>query len=186
MRRLIRLRHYSYNTERTYLQWVEKFLSYALESRKNIADITSEDFKNFLSHLAIKQRVSASTQNQAFNSILFLFRSIFGKDTADLGDTIRAKRGQKLPVVLSIDEVKALFQHLFGTSLLIAQMLYGAGLRLMELARLRVKDIDFNANLLFVRSGKGDKDRSTILPDTSPYERYQYQRGAGTPWTQKC
>jgi site-specific recombinase XerD len=166
MRRLIRLRHYSYSTERAYLQWAEKFPSYTIESQKrDVVDVATEDFKNFLSHLAIKQRVSASTQNQAFNAILFLFRNVLGKETADIGDTVRAKRGQKLPVVLSVDEVKALFQHLSGTSLLMSQMLYGSGLRLMELVRLRVKDIDFNSNLLFVRSGKGDKDRSTILPE---------------------
>ena len=125
------------------------------------------DFKNFLSHLALKQRVSSSTQNQAFNAILFLFRQVLVKETGDLGDTVRAKRGQKLPVVLSVDEVKRLFEQMTGTNRLIAELLYGAGLRLMELARLRVQDIDFDSNTIFVRSGKGDKDRSTVLPKTA-------------------
>jgi integron integrase len=165
MTRMIRLKHYSYSTERTYLQWTERFLAYALASAKNsVADITSEDFKNFISHLALKQRVSSSTQNQAFNAILFLFKNVLGKEADDLSNTIRAKRGPKLPVVLSVDEVKQLFSHMSGTTLLMAEVLYGAGLRLMELARLRVKDIDFDASTIFVRSGKGDKDRSTILP----------------------
>jgi len=112
----------------------------------------------------VKQRVSASTQNQAFNAILFLFRHVLGKEAGDLDNTVRAKRGHKIPVVLTVEEVKNLFAHMTGKSLLIAELLYGSGLRLMELARLRVKDIDFEANTLFVRSGKGDKDRSTVLP----------------------
>lgn len=164
-KRLIRLKHYSYSTERTYLQWISRFFSYSLTSaNKKIEDLSSADFKNFLSHLALKQKVSSSTQNQAFNAVLFLFRNVIRKETGNLGDTVRAKRGQKLPVVLSIDEVKRLFEQMTGTNRLIAELLYGAGLRLMELARLRVQDIDFDSNTVFVRSGKGDKDRSTILP----------------------
>ena len=167
-RRLIRLKHYSYSTERTYVQWIERFLAYALQTgnRKNIQDVLTEDLKNFLSHLAIKQKVSSSTQNQAFNALLFLFRNVLGKETSDLGSAVRAKRGQKLPVVFSIDEVKKLFANMTGKSLLIAELLYGTGMRLMELASLRVKDIDFDANTIFVRSEKGDKDRVTILPST--------------------
>ena len=165
-KRLIRLKHYSYSTERTYLQWIERFLGYALNTEKKIkiSDIVTEDFKNFLSHLALKRKVSSSTQNQAFNAILFFFRNVLGKETGDLSKTVRAKRGQKLPAVFSINEVKALFAHMPAKNILMAELLYGAGLRLMELARLRVKDIDFDANTIFVRSGKGDKDRTTILP----------------------
>lgn len=99
IRRLIRLRHYSYSTERTYLQWVERFLAYALKPGRKIANLTAEDFKNFLSHLALKQKVSSSTQNQAFNAILFLFRNVLHKDPENLSDTVRAKRGIKLPTV---------------------------------------------------------------------------------------
>jgi integron integrase len=164
VKRLIRLRHYSYSTERTYLQWVERFLAYALKPERKIAELSSEDFKNFLSHLALKQKVSASTQNQAFNAILFLFRYVFHTEPENLSNTVRAKRGIKLPTVLSIEEVKQIFNHMNGTNLLIAELLYGCGLRLMELCRLRVKDIDFAANTIFVRSGKGDNDRSTMLP----------------------
>jgi integron integrase len=163
--RIIRLLHYAYSTERAYMQWIERFIKYSLEpERKTIADVNAQDFRDYLSHLAIKQRVSASTQNQAFNAILFLFRQVLGKETGDLDNTVRAKRGQKMPVVLTVDEVKTLLSHMTGKSLLIAELLYGAGLRLMELARLRVKDIDFDTNTLFVRSGKGDKDRSTMMP----------------------
>lgn len=164
-KRLLRLKHYSYSTERTYIQWILRFLEYVGQtSKKAVSETDTSDFKNFLSHLALKQRVSASTQNQAFNAILFFFRNILGKETGNLADTVRAKRGQKLPVVFSVEEVKRLLGCLNGKDLLIAGLLYGAGLRLMELARLRVKDIDMDLNTLTVRSGKGDKDRTTILP----------------------
>ncbi len=177
VRRLIRLRHYSYSTERTYLQWVERFFSYALTGEKRLADLTSTEFRDFLSHLAMKQRVSASTQNQAFNAILFLFRHVLGKDVGDMGNTVRAKRGLRLPVVFTVDEVRQLFSQMSGTYLLMAELLYGAGLRLMELARLRVKDIDFDANTLFVRSGKGDKDRSTVLPSVVKERLQEHLKG---------
>jgi len=162
--RLIRLRHYSYSTERTYLQWIQRFFSYALTGGKKLSDLTTTEFKDFLSHLAMKERVSASTQNQAFNAVLFLYRHVLGKETGDLGNTVRAKRGQKLPAVFTADEIKQLFSHMNGIYRLFAELLYGSGMRVMELARLRVKDIDFSADTLFIRSGKGDKDRSTVLP----------------------
>jgi integron integrase len=167
LKRHMRMRHYSYSTERTYQQWVERFLAYVLEMRKKSPpDVESADFRDFLSYLAMKQNVSASTQNQAFNAVLFLFRYILGKDTGDLSGTVRAKRGERLPVVLTVEEVKLLFKQMSGLNLLLAELLYGAGVRLMELVRLRVQDIDFYADTLFVRRGKGDKDRSTILPAT--------------------
>jgi integron integrase len=167
MRRLIRIKHYSYSTERSYLDWAERFIGYMRETSKGDSpDVFKPDtVKNFLGHLAINRRVSSSTQNQAFNALLFLFRDVLGKDIGDLSGTVRAKRGKKLPAVLSAHEVKALFSHLSGLSLLIAQLLYGSGLRLMELARLRVLDIDFDGKLIIVRNGKGDKDRATIFPE---------------------
>ncbi len=164
-RRLIRLKHYSYSTERTYIQWVERFAAYVQQSdSKSIGDAEAADFKNFLSHLALKQRVSSSTQNQAFNAILFLFRNILKRDVGNLDTTVRAKRGPKLPVVLTVEEVRQLFEQMTGKALLIAELLYGTGVRLMELARLRVQDIDFEANTIIIHSGKGDKDRSVMLP----------------------
>ena len=108
--------------------------------------------------------MSSSTQNQAFNALLFLFREVLRKKLDDLSGTVRAKRGTRLPVVLSVDEVQRLLSCLSGRNLLIAQLLYGAGLRLMECARLRVQDVDFEADVILVRSGKGDNDRSTMLP----------------------
>jgi len=167
-KRLIRLKHYSYSTERTYLQWIKRFLDYAKQygKKENAAAMDANDCKNFLSHLALREKVSASTQNQAFNSILFLFRHVLCKDMGNMAETVRAKRGQKLPVVFSVEEVKRLLACLGGRDLLIAGLIYGSGLRLMELARLRVKDIDMDLETLTVRSGKGDKDRATILPAT--------------------
>lgn len=171
MKRLIRMKHYSYSTERTYLDWAKRFFAF-LEKRKgggmadSAVNFDEEDVKGFLSSLALKNRVSASTQNQAFNALLFLVRDVLRREFGDLKGTIRAKKGARLPVVLSVDEVKGLFGHLSGRNLLIVQLLYGAGLRLMECARLRVQDIDFDAGLLYVRGAKGDKDRTTILPES--------------------
>ncbi|PKL51733.1 MAG: hypothetical protein CVV37_04995, partial [Nitrospira bacterium HGW-Nitrospira-1] len=139
--RIIRLKHYSYSTERTYLQWVERFFAYVTETAgKQIDAVTAEDFRDFLSHLAINMHVSASTQNQAFNAILFLFRNVLNKEVGELDTTVRAKRGQKLPVVLTVDEIKRFFEQMSGTNRLMTELLYGAGLRLVELARLRVAE----------------------------------------------
>lgn len=168
MKRLIRVKHYSYSTEQTYLDWAKRFLAYTAETKKaNITDCDGDDVKSFLSHLALRHKVSSSTQNQAFNALLFLFREVFRQDLGDLSGTVRAKRGVRLPVVLSVEEVKAVFSHLSGRGLLIGQLIYGSGLRLMECARLRVKDIDFDGNLVYVRGGKGDNDRTTVLPQSA-------------------
>jgi integron integrase len=169
MREAIRIKHYSYRTEQSYIDWAKRFINYTANVKKNdvhTAGLDSSDVRDFLSYLALKQRVSASTQNQAFNALLFLFREVLKKDIGDLSKTIRAKRGQRLPVVLSSEEVQGLFKHVEGLNLLILQLIYGAGLRVMEAVRLRVKDIDFGSNLVFVRDNKGDKDRTTMLPES--------------------
>lgn len=168
LRELIRLKHYSYSTEQTYIEWAKKFHTFILDSKGikfEIDTLDSNDVRNYLSYLALKQRVSSSTQNQAFSALLFLFKNVLNVELGDLGDTVRAKRGTKLPVVLTVEDVQELFKQVKGRNLLIIQLIYGSGLRLMELARLRVKDIDFDSNMIFVRSGKGDKDRSTMLPE---------------------
>ncbi len=167
MRQAIRIRHYSYRTEHTYIDWVRRFFNYIIKTRRKSlsnSEIDSSDARNYLSYLALKKRVSASTQNQAFNAILFLFRYVLNIEPGDLGKTARAKQGQRLPVVLSVEEVQSLFKYVHGVACLILKLLYGSGLRLMELARLRVKDVDFSSDLIFVRDGKGNKDRTTILP----------------------
>ncbi len=168
LRSSMRLKHYSYKTERSYIGWARRFYDYITNvKKKNTNDntLTSADVRDFLSNLSLKHKVSSSTQNQAFNALLFLFRDILKIELSDLKQTVRAKRGQKLPVVLSHDEVEQIFKQAVGKDLLLLQLLYGTGMRLMELARLRVQDIDFSSNLIFLRSGKGDKDRTTILPE---------------------
>ncbi len=168
MRNALRIKHYSYKTERSYVDWAKRFFTYLSDTKEknaNTQQLDSTDMRDFLSFLAVKQRVSSSTQNQAFNALLFLFRNILKKEVGGLAQTVRAKRGIKLPVVLTVEEVKDLFKYVTGKNLLILQLLYGSGLRLMELARLRIADIDFDSNLVFVRGGKGDKDRTTMLAE---------------------
>jgi integrase len=121
--------------------------------------------KRYLTHLALHDRISASTQNQAFNALLFLYRHILKKEVGDLTSVARAKRRMNLPTVLSRDEVKKLLSFLNGPYLLMAQLMYGCGLRLTECLRLRIKDVDFENDLLMVRSGKGEKDRALIIPE---------------------
>ena len=168
LRKAIRLKHYSYSTERTYLDWAERFFAYLVSFKKEsirINTLDSERVKEYLTYLAVQKQVSSSTQNQAFNALLFLFRDVLNLELKDLNKTVRAKRGPKLPVVLTEEEVRKLFEYMEGRALIMAQLIYGAGLRLMELARLRVQDINFNNGLIFVRGSKQDKDRSTILPE---------------------
>lgn len=168
LRNSIRIKHYAYKTERSYLGWVKRFYEYITKIKKKDMQkesLSSEDVRDFLSHLALKLRVSSSTQNQAFNALLFLFRNVLMAELDDLKKTVRAKRGPKLPVVLSKEEVGNIFKHASGRDLLFLQLLYGTGMRLMELVRLRVHDVDFDSNLIFIRSSKGDKDRTTVLPE---------------------
>ncbi len=168
LRNAIRLKHYSYSTERAYLEWAQRFFDYLIHEKKEnivIQDLNSEQVRQYLTYLAVKKMVSSSTQNQALNALLFLFRNVLGITLEDLNKAVRAKRGPKLPVVLTEEEVRKIFEHMEGRALIMAQLIYGAGLRLMELARLRVQDIDFDSGLIFVRGAKQDKDRSTILPE---------------------
>lgn len=168
LREIIRIKHYAYSTERSYIEWFQRFHTYVTTTKrkdwqKDGADET--DVRDFLSHLAVRQKVASSTQNQAFNALLFLFRDVLNIDLQDLSKTVRAKRGPKLPTVLTQDEVRSLLAQLTGRELLMVQLLYGTGMRLMEVARLRVQDIDFGLNSVVVRAGKGDKDRVTMMPE---------------------
>lgn len=160
----IRLRHYSLSTEKTYLGWISRFITYVGNREPSV--INGNDIKSYLTSLAVHSRVSASTQNQAFNSLLFLCRHVLHCEVNNFDDVVRAKKGVYLPTVLSKEEVKSLLSYLDGQFLLMAQIMYGCGLRLAECLRLRVKDIDFKNDLIIVRAGKGDKDRSLVIPDT--------------------
>jgi integron integrase len=158
---LIRLRHYSYRTEQTYKDWVERYFAYC--SQCKLEWNKPDSMKTFLSYLATERQVASSTQNQAFNAVLFLFREVLKQDPEGI-HAVRAKRGPKLPVVLTPDEVKDLFSRIDGTTGLMIKLTYGAGLRVSETVRLRVHDLDFDQMLIYVRASKGDRDRTTLLP----------------------
>jgi integron integrase len=164
LRLAIRTRHYSQRTEKTYVGWIRRFLLF--HQHRDPAAMGEEDIGHFLSSLASNSRVSASTQNQALNAMLFLYRDVLGKKIGYVNGVVRAKRPRRLPVVLTRDEVRLILARLDGTEWIMTMLLYGAGLRLMECLRLRVKDIDFARNEIRIRAGKGDKDRVTMLPAT--------------------
>jgi len=163
VKNVIRLRHYSLSTERTYLGWIARLKTYVRDREPHLLE--ADDVKKYLTHLALHGRVSASTQNQAFNALLFLYRHILHTEMDDLTSVVRAKRKMNLPTVLSRDEVKKLLSSLDGPYLFMAQLMYGCGLRLMECLRLRIKDVDLENDLLMVRSGKGEKDRALMIPE---------------------
>ncbi len=161
--RLMRLRHLSYRTEKTYLSWVLRFQEFC--GAKPCTSINQEDLQHFLSFLAVENHVSAATQQQAFNALLFMYRNLLHVSVESLNPVIRSKIPRRLPVVLSVEEIRRVFSLLKGTQLLAASIMYGGGLRLRECLALRVKDVDFSRHCLIVRSGKGDKDRETVLPE---------------------
>lgn len=162
VRSAIRVRHYSIRTEEAYVQWVKRFILY--HNKRHPADMGSREISEFLSHLAM-QNVAASTQNQALSAIVFLYKAVLHRDPGEFTDVIWAKRSRKLPVVLTRNEVKLLLDKLNDEKWIMANLLYGAGLRLMECLRLRVKDVDFNYRQIIVRDDKGEKDRITMLPN---------------------
>ncbi len=158
----IRARHYSRSTERAYLGWIRRFLKAA--GRRPPQEIGAPEIQQFLTDLAVKGCVAASTQNQALSAILFLYKEVLGRDLPWFDDLVHAKRPVRLPVVLSESEVMRLLDHVEGMPRLMTRLMYGSGLRLLECCRLRVKDLDFDRQEITVRAGKGDKDRQTMLP----------------------
>lgn len=162
VRAVARLRHLSLRTEQAYSDWIRRFILF--HRKRHPAGMGGDEVRQFLSHLAVEGRVSASTQNQALAALLFLYRDVLAVDLPYVEGIERARRPQKVPVVFTREEAAALLSHLTGTYRLIASLLYGSGLRLMEALRLRVKDLDFGYMQVTVRSGKGEKDRRTILP----------------------
>jgi len=162
VRAAIRTRHYSLRTEQTYCYWVRFFIHQ--QGMRHPKDMGAAEVEAFLSYLAVARQVSASTQNQALAAILFLYKNVLDIELPWLDGITRAKKSSRLPVVLSHPEVADLLRHTSGTTGLIIRLLYGTGMRLMEALRLRVKDIDFDAHIILVRSGKGDKDRVVPLP----------------------
>jgi len=162
VRGALRLRHYSQRTEEAYVGWVRRFVRFC--GMRHPADLGAEDVRRFLTSLATERVVAAATQNQAASSLVFLYSEVLGQPLGALGEVVRAKEPGRLPVVLSKDEVSRVIGRLSGTSKLVAMLLYGSGLRLLEALRLRVKDVDFARSEVVVRGGKGDRDRVTMLP----------------------
>jgi integron integrase len=164
LREALRARHYSRRTEQTYCAWVRRFIYF--HNIRHPAEMGEPEINAFLTQLAVKHKVSASTQNQALSALLFLYRHVLGREIGDLGNVIRARKPKRLPVVMTREEVRAVLGQLTGDKWLMASLMYGAGLRLMECLRLRVQDLDFSRNEIMVRDGKGAKDRITMLPES--------------------
>lgn len=162
-RESIRIRHLAYSTEKTYLLWIRKFGEY-LEHKAPIV-VESDDVRKYMTYLALLRNVAPSTQNQAFNAVLFLFRHVLYRDMEDLKDTPRPRRRENIPVVLSTDEIKRIFRHIDSKYLLIFKLLYGTGMRIGECLALRYGDLDFDKGTITIKSGKGFKDRTTLLPE---------------------
>lgn len=158
----LRTRHYSLRTEEAYVAWVKRFVLF--HGKRHPYEMGEPEINAFLSSLATDGRVAASTQNQALSALLFLYRHVLARPVESLGDVVRAKRPERLPVVLTRNEVRRVLARLGGEPRLVATLLYGSGLRLMEALRLRVKDLDVSRNEILVRDGKGQKDRVTMLP----------------------
>lgn len=163
LRTEIRSRHYSIRTEQAYEDWVRRFVTF--HNLKSPRDLGANAVKEYLEYLAEVRKVAASTQNQALNALVFLYEKVLEEPLGAMGDFTRAKRPRRLPVVLTRNEVSRLLDQMSGTYGLMAGLLYGGGLRLMECVRLRIKDVDFEQSQIVVRDGKGKKDRVTILPD---------------------
>lgn len=162
VREVLRFYHYAYSTEQTYCEWIVRFIKFH-KNEKHPREMEKKEIDSFLSHLATERNVAASTQRQALNAIVFLYRKVLDMPIEGI-DPVKSKKLVRPPVVMIKKEVQMVLNEMKGINLLMAKLLYGSGLRLMECIRLRVKDIDFEVNLLYVRDGKGGKDRTTVFP----------------------
>jgi integron integrase len=188
-RETIRTRHLAFRTEQAYLHWMRRYVKF--NDRRHPRDLGATEVEVFLTHLAVEAKVSASTQNQALQALLFLYRHVLGVELPWLENVTRASRPKRLPVVLTIGEVRSVLAQMEGDSWLMANLLYGSGLRLMEAHRLRVKDVVIERAEIIVREGKGGRDRVTILPESmvAPlrehlaklHDRFKRQRRLGEP-----
>jgi integron integrase len=164
MREVLRLKHMSFRTEEAYVSWVRRFILF--HDKRHPKDMGAEEIRAFLIHLAVQDKVAASTQNSALNALVFLYRHVLKQPFPDLGEVERAKRPRRIPTVFTMEEVTTVLAQLTGVHRLMASLFYGAGLRLIECVRLRVKDVDFAYHQITVRDGKGQQDRVTILPQS--------------------
>jgi len=163
VREQIRTRHYSIRTEEAYIKWTKRYIHF--HKLRHPKDMGAKEIQSFLSYLAVKRQVTAATQNQALCAIVFLYRNVLNMEFDRLDELVRAKRSERIPEVFTRKEARSVIAQLDGTMKLMVQLLYGSGLRLLECARLRVKDINFDYKQILVRNGKGNKDRVTIMPD---------------------
>ncbi len=164
VRDAIRLKNYAYSTEKTYVDWIERFIRF--HKLRHPKEMNSPEVEAFLTHLAVKQNVSPSTQNQALSALLFLYRNVLNIELTGRIDAVRANRDKRLPVVLTKAEVQTVIGQMTGLHQMMAKLLYGSGIRLMEGLRLRVKDVDFDRHQLLIRDTKGNEDRVTMLPQS--------------------
>jgi integron integrase len=164
MRDALRSRHYSHRTEQAYTLWVRRYLRF--HHMRHPREMGEREINAFLTDLAVEKRVSASTQNQALAGLLFLYRTVLGREVGDLGGVIRARKPARVPTVMTRDEVRAVLSAMDGQYRLMASLMYGTGMRLSECLRLRVLDVDFGALEIVVHDGKGAKDRVTVLPES--------------------
>lgn len=160
----IRIKHYSFRTEKTYVEWIKRFILF--HNKRHPKEMGADEIQAFIAHLATERTVSASTQNQALSAVMFLYRHVLKKDVDIPSDSFRAQKSKTLPVVLTQQEALAVIKNMTGVAQLMTKILYGSGIRLAECLRLRVKDIDFGNRQIMVRDGKGEDDRATILPDS--------------------
>jgi len=167
-----RARHYSRRTEQAYITWIKRFIVF--HHVRHPAEMAEPEINGFLTHLATQKKVSASTQHQALSALRFLYRHVLDREVGELGEVIRARKPHRRPVVMTRDEVNAVLENLSGATWLMASLMYGAGLRLLECQRLRVQDIDFTRNEILVRDGKGAKDRITMLPASLKAPRQEH------------
>ena len=179
VRLAIRLRHYSPKTEKAYVGWIKRYIFY--HDKKHPREMGAREIEAYLSYLATDRKVAAATQNQAFNALLFLYRSVLGIELDEKIHAVRAKRPHRLPTVLTREETRVVIDAMYGTPKLVVQLLYGCGLRLMESLRLRVKDLDFGANQILIRDAKGMKDRITMLPASLQDDLRQQRTTGGAP-----
>ena len=172
VRNVLRVHHYSVRTEDNYIQWIKRYIFF--HNKRHPREMGEKEIRSFLTHLAVDKHVSASTQNQALSALLFLYKKVLQIELEWIDDVVRAKRPKRLPVVLTKGEVDSLLNAMTGTSSIVVRLLYGTGMRLMEAVRLRIQDVDFEQNQIVVRSGKGDKDRITMLPSSMTDELLQH------------
>jgi len=176
VRQVLRYHHYAYRTENTYCDWIVRYIKY-FGAKKHPQDMGKTEIDAYLSHLATERKVSASTQRQALNAIIFLYRRVLDQPIEGQIEPTRAKRHPRPPMVMTKSEVRRVLAQMQGIHLLMAKMLYGAGLRLMECIRLRVQNLDFERNLIYVRGAKGNKDRTTLFPKSIQVEmRHQLEK----------